>query len=223
VRSVLHEIAGLGIIGAARIVTGVTARWTGCGPSGEQRIYFANHRSHGDFVLIWSVLPPHYRMATRPVAGSDYWAATAARRFIGDGVFNAVLIDRSGAGKDQATRPDPLVPVRTALEEGYSLILFPEGTRNTTDAPLLPFKSGLYYLAEAFPHVPLVPTWIANIGRVMPKGEILPIPLLCSVTFGAPLALEAGETKGTFLERTQKSLLDLAPEADGARQSGGTA
>jgi 1-acyl-sn-glycerol-3-phosphate acyltransferase len=98
-----------------------------------------------------------------------------------------------------------------AIAQGSSLILFPEGTRNTTDEPLLPFRSGLYHLAKAKPEIELVPVWIDNISRVMPKGEMLPIPLLCSVIFGAPIELQAGEGKDAFLSRARSALLALRP------------
>ncbi len=191
------------------LVTGVQARWTGCAPQATQRIYFANHASHGDFVLIWTALPQALRRTARPVAGADYWQAGRLRRFIARDVFDAVLIDR----ERQACGPDPIEPMACALGNGQSLILFPEGTRNTGDAPLLPFKSGLYRLARRHPKVDLVPVWLANLNRVLPKGEVLPVPLLCSVTFGAPLRLLAEESKEAFLTRAQAALRALTPAA----------
>ena len=83
----------------ARIVTGVRGEWRGCLPEGRQRIFFANHTSHGDFVLIWTVLPAALRRSTRPVAAADYWRQGRLRRFIGDKVFDAVLIDRDPASR----------------------------------------------------------------------------------------------------------------------------
>ncbi len=115
-------------------------------------------------------------------------------------MFRAVLIDRNPTTRQD----DPIALMAGALDAGTSLILFPEGTRNTTDERLLPFKSGLYHLAGARPQVELVPVWIENLNRVMPKGEFVPIPLLCTVTFGAPLRLQAGEDKAAFLERAQR-------------------
>jgi 1-acyl-sn-glycerol-3-phosphate acyltransferase len=123
-------------------------------------------------------------------------------------VFNAVLIDRNPTSQEH----NPVTRMIAALDDGASLILFPEGTRNLTEERLLPFKSGLYHLANARPDVELVPVWIENLNRVMPKGEIVPIPLLCTVTFGAGMQLVAGEDKGGFLERARTSLLALGPE-----------
>jgi hypothetical protein len=75
---------------------------------------------------------------------------------------------------------------------------------------LLPFKSGLYRVASKRPHVELVPVWMENLGRVLPKGETIPVPLLCSINFGSPIQLQTSEERDAFLERTRKALLDLA-------------
>lgn len=211
---------GRGIIGAAldralatcvvilaRALTGVRAQWLGCAPEPVRRIYYANHVSHGDFVLIWTVLPPPLRAVTRPVAAADYWGRAGARRYVGTRLFNAVLIERNPAGAEI----HPVAMMAKALEAGDSLILFPEGTRNTTEDLLLPFKSGLYHLAAACPGVECVPVWIDNLNRVMPKGEILPVPLLCTVVFGTPVTLGEGEDKTGFIERARNALLALAP------------
>ena len=191
----------------ARVVTGVRGEWRGCLPEARQRIYFANHSSHGDFVLIWTVLPAALRRSTRPVAAADYWGKGRLRRFIGERVFDAVLIDRDPA----ARQADPIEILLGALDRGASLIFFPEGTRNTTEERLLPFRGGLYRLASARPDVELVPVWIDNLNRVLPKGEIIPLPLLCTVTFGTPVSVSPGEENPRFRERSRAALLALAP------------
>lgn len=205
----LAQITGAAIVLFARLVTAVRGIWSGAEPINRQRVYYANHGSNGDFVLIWTVLPPVLRAKTRPVAGSDYWLTSNLKTFIGRDVFNAVLIDRN---RDSRTE-DPIAQMVEALDSGASLILFPEGTRNMTDDTLLPFKPGLFHLAETRPEVELVPTWIDNLTSVMPKGEVIPVPLLCSVTFGTPLTINDGEEKAAFLTRAQDALAALAKEA----------
>ena len=210
--STLASALSGGLIGFTRLLTGVQPRWQGCAPVPTQRIYFANHSSHADIVLIWAALPVAVRRATRPVAGADYWYQTTLRRYVIDEVIRAVLIDRSGT----MNLGDPVARMEAALHGGDSLILFPEGTRNTTDDRLLPFKSGLYRLACACPEVELVPTWIANVGRVLPKGATIPIPLLCSVTFGQPISRAIDESRDAFLGRARTALLALGEAAQPA-------
>lgn len=212
IRQVLAGMTGGAIRLFARLITAVQAEWQGIPPVSGQRIYFANHASHGDFILIWSVLAAASRRQTRPVAGADYWGAGGLRGFIGRDVFHAVLIDRNR--EDQTA--DPITSMTDALDQGDSLILFPEGTRNLTEQIMLPFKSGLFNLAARRPDIDLVPVWIDNLNRVMPKGEFVPVPLMCKVIFGAPLRVQDGETRDDFLFRSQSALLDLRPQTGGA-------
>lgn len=176
----------------------------------RQTVYYANHNSHGDFVLVWVSLPKHWRMHTRPVAGADYWLGGRIRRFIIEDVFNGLLVDRSSGHNPQQI----IEEMSAALRNGQSLIIFPEGTRNTDDdVPLLPFKSGIYHLACAHPQAAFVPVWLNNINRVLPKGHVLPVPLLCQVQVGQALYLQEGEDKQSFLQRSRDALLALRPHA----------
>lgn len=210
-RAFAARFTGQAISVFARFMTAPRAIWEGIEPITRQRVYFANHSSNGDFVLLWTILPAPLRRQTRPVAALDYWLKSPLRAFIGREVFNAVLIDR----RPEARTEDPVTQMVAALDQGSSLIIFPEGQRNSSDAALLPFKSGLYHLAKARPEVDLVPVWIANLNRVMPKGEIIPVPLICTLTFGAPLHLAARETKDVFLNRAAEALLACDPKAEG--------
>jgi len=199
----LAKLMSLFLLGLIRALTGAQARWQGCPPKAEQRIYFANHQSHADLVLMWAALPKELRSITRPIAAKDYWTKTPFKQWITTAVFNAIYVDRT-----KTTDQDPLEPLIDALESGDSIILFPEGTRGNQEEPQA-FKSGLYNLAQRFPQVVLVPAWINNVQRVMPKGEVVPVPILCSVTFGAPLVLQAGEDRSSFLLRARQAVIAL--------------
>lgn len=199
----LAKIFGFLLLGFVRALTGAQARWYGCPPKAEQRIYFANHQSHADLVMIWAALPEELRGITRPIAAKDYWTASPFKQWITTKVFNAVYVDRQRVGD-----ADPLEPLIEALSKGDSIILFPEGTRGNAEEPQA-FKAGLFNLAERFPHVVLVPAWINNIQRVMPKGEVVPVPLLCSVTFGSPMQLLPGEDRKLFLTRARDAVIAL--------------
>ncbi len=199
------DLMGLLLAFLARLITGAQGHWKGCPPKAEQRIYFANHQSHFDWVLIWAALPRELRVRTRPIAARDYWTATPLRTWITTAVFNAVYVARTRTD-DQ----DPLQPLVQALEGGDSLVIFPEGTRSNRGDPQA-FKSGLFHLAEMFPGVQLIPTWIDNVQRVMPKGEVVPVPILCTVTFGTPINLQPNEDKREFLERARAAVLAARP------------
>lgn len=202
--NVESAIAGM-IIRGVRVLTGIQARWIGCEPVGTQRIYFANHTSHLDAVLLWASLPPRLRKRTRPVAAHDYWQEGPVRRYLAERVFRGVFVQRDCA--------DPSInrvaPMLDALEEGDSLILFPEGTRGNGE-DVRPFKSGLFHVACERPGLEFVPVWLDNSYRVMPKGSVLPLPLLCTATFGRPSQIGANEEKAAFLDRLRRSLLDAS-------------
>ena len=195
-------IRGL-ITGGASLLTAPQNHWTGCGPDERPRIYYANHTSHLDFVLLWSALPRSLRARTRPVAANDYWERLSLRRYVIHRVFGGVLIRRYKTEKERC-----LAPLLDALDRQESLIVFPEGTRGSGDA-LGPFKAGLFHLAQVRPETDLVPVWLANCSRVLPKGSYLPLPLLCSVTFGSSQRIRPKEDKAGFLYRMRQRLLDL--------------
>ena len=191
----------------ARFITAVRPVWQGIEPVPKQRVYFANHTSNGDMPMIWSCLPPAMRRSVRPVAAADYWLKNKVRAFVGPEVFNCVLVDRRPEVKDK-----PMDKIIAALDEGSSLIIFPEGNRNMGGDPLLPFKAGLSNMGVARPNVDLVPTWVANLNTIMPKGEVIPLPLICTVTFGEPIHVKEGESLEDFLKRASDALLALRPE-----------
>ena len=252
IAAMLAKFTGWMLLGLIRLLTGAQARWWGCPPKAEQRIYFANHQSHLDLVMIWAALPEELRSITRPIAARDYWATTPFKRWITTEVFNAIYVERGGSATRPAVASEriepsfepvpppaepapaaqgelplapeadapaspapgsaeallPLQPLIEALQSGDSIIIFPEGTRGHTGEPQK-FKSGLFTLAQMFPEAVLVPAWIDNVQRVMPKGEVVPVPILCSVTFGTPLKLEEGEERRPFLDRAREAVISL--------------
>jgi len=188
----------------AKLITGAGARWLGCAPDTRQRVYFANHASNLDALVIWAALPPPVRALTRPVAARDYWSKGRVRPYLAHHIFNALLIER----KKPTMTDNPLKDMLTAMGDRHSLIIFPEGGRQT-GGEMAPFKSGLYHLAKHRPDVELVPVLIENLNRILPKGEFLPVPVLGGVNFGVPVKLEPGEGKEGFLQRTQAAIKEM--------------
>lgn len=193
------------LIGIVRLLVGATPRWIGTTPTNTQRIYFANHSSHVDTIALWSALTPDLRARTRPVAAADYWGAGRFKRYVALKGLNAVLINRSRTDPSD----NPLSPLFEALEQGDSLIIFPEGTRQAQPLPGN-FKSGLFHLAERYPHVELIPVYLENLHRCMPKGTFFPVPIICTVRFGAPLEHIDNEDKQAFLSRARNAVIGAA-------------
>ena len=187
----------------ARLLSGASVRWVDCQPDTCQRVYFANHTSHLDAVVLWSSLPLHVRALTRPVAAKDYWERGRVRQYMAK-LFNAILIDR----REIKIHQSPVDLMLREIGDTYSLIVFPEGGRSSGEE-IGEFKSGLYYLCKKRPDLELIPVHIENLNRILPRGEFLPVPLLSCITFGAPMWLEAGEPKQAFLERARDAVRKL--------------
>ncbi len=201
--SKLCRLTGLVIATVARLVSGYTVRWIECRPDTRQRIYFANHTSHLDAVVLWSSLPREIRVLTRPVAALDYWGGSHWRRFLAKS-FNALLIDR----KEIKVHQSPVELMIREIGDVYSLIVFPEGGRSV-DCEMSEFKSGLYYLAKKRPDLELIPVYMENLNRILPRGEVVPVPLLSSITIGKPISLQVGESKIDFLSRARQAVKSL--------------
>ncbi len=197
---------GLRVIASAiRVICGVHPIGRDSYPVGP-KVFYANHTSHMDFTLIWSVLPHKQRIVTRPVAARDYWIRNRVSRFVGCGVFNALLIERKHITRDN----NPIRQMEAVLKQGQSLIVFPEGTRHESSIPDN-FKPGLYHLSQACPDVPLIPVYLENLNRMLPKGTFIPIPLISRIKLGEPLPFSAGDLdRAEFLERARKALVQLS-------------
>lgn len=196
------------IAGSVRLLTGATVRWRGCRPEARQRVYFGNHSSHLDAVLVWAALPSEIRQCVRPVGARDYWESPNPLRRLVTRLSGAVLIERGSA--DAAARGWQVERMLAAMGERWSLILFPEGTRGP-GSEIGPFKSGLYHLGRRRPGLELVPVHLRDVHRVLPKGALLPVLVSCGVTFGPPLTVGADEGKDVFLARARDAVCRLAP------------
>lgn len=200
------------IAGLIRLITGAQARWTDEEPirpdgTTPQRIFFANHGSNLDAPVIWASLPSQIRDKTRPVAAKDYWEGGRLRSYFAHRVFNCVLIERLKV----TARTNPLAAMEEALEQGSSLVIFPEGRRAfDEDGDMGDFKPGLWHLARKHPEVQLVPVYLENLNRILPKGEFILIPLLATVTFGPSIRPLEGEDKPAFLGRARHAVEALA-------------
>jgi 1-acyl-sn-glycerol-3-phosphate acyltransferase len=205
----LRPLAGV-VAGGARLISGVQVTWRDGLPPQRQSVFFANHTSHLDFVVLWSSLPANLRAWTRPVAAEDYWGRGLRRRLAVD-VFNAILVQRhrGEAGRDAHAR-NTIEYIARDMGERYSLIIFPEGTRGTGDE-VAPFKGGLYHLCLLKPGIQLVPAYIENLNRILPKGEFLPVPFISRITFGSPTFFEPSESKERFLQRLRDDMCALRP------------
>jgi 1-acyl-sn-glycerol-3-phosphate acyltransferase len=211
---VLERVVAAVLRGLCRVVTGARPRWLCDGASPTPRVYYANHGSHLDTLVVWSTLPARLRERTRPVAARDYWGEGVLRRFLATRVFRALLIDRKAVEDKQLAeqqRRQTLDEMTAVLDSGASLILYPEGTRGSGEQ-VQPFRAGLYHLAFARPAVPLVPVYLGNLARMMPKGATLPVPMQGEVVFGPELHLTDGESKQAFLERCRAAVLALHEE-----------
>ena len=203
----INQLVGMLFSFCAKFISGSIVRWVDCDPEATcQRIFYANHSSHLDVILLWSALPPAIRKRTRPVAARDYWETTPFRRYLVKHIFNAIMIDRAGHGSEKYNPLAVIDATLSGLGHEYSLIIFPEGTRKT-DGTLGRFKGGIYNIAKALPDIELVPVYLENLNRILPKGKIIPIPLLSTITFGQPIKLLDGDTKPEFLSKLRECLL----------------
>jgi 1-acyl-sn-glycerol-3-phosphate acyltransferase len=202
-----NSIIRQGFILLAKVLSGASVRYIDCTPDTCQRIYFANHTSHLDALVIWASLPGFVRDTTRMVAARDYWEASAVRRYISTRLFNALLIDREQVNIHNT----PVKVMLDGMGDKYSLIIFPEGGRSSSETGEVgQFKSGLYHLVKKRPDLELIPVCLNNMNRILPRGRTIPVPMLSRITFGPPIWLEKGENRDEFLVRAREAVIRLA-------------
>jgi 1-acyl-sn-glycerol-3-phosphate acyltransferase len=186
---------------------------TGADVSGRERlplkgpaIIAANHNSHVDTLLLLTIFPARALHRLRPAAAADYFLKDPLIGWLSRNLIGIVPIARDRAG----TGEDILAPARAALARGDIILVFPEGTRGET-GEMAQLKNGVARLAEAFPQAPVIPVWIQGAGRVLPKGERVPVPMTCAVLVGTPIHWQG--QRGPFMETLRNALLDLQAKA----------
>lgn len=211
------------LAGLVRLITGARAIVTRADADArdsvldlpQQMVLYANHSSHLDFVTIWAVLPRRIRNQLRPIAADDYWGS-GVKRWLATNILNAYLIDRGRDSTSSTTRAtgqlDDMIAI---LDAGDSLLIFPEGTRGD-GTEVGRFHSGLYRLAQERPDVPVVPVALSNLGRMLPKGAVIPVPHLVTATFLDSIRVAPGEARHEFLDRARGAIADVVREAEEA-------
>ena len=170
VRPILSFLIGLRVIGLENF------------PQRHPFIIIANHASHLDAMVVLNLFPLKDLKLIRPVAAADYFNRNKMISFLSKLFFNILPIERKHITRDR----NPLDHLREALTRGESLIVFPEGTR-TTCGEIGPFHTGIAHIIKEFPKIPVIPVYMSNMGRALPKGELILVPFIGEAKVGAPL------------------------------------
>ena len=176
-------------------------------------IVAANHNSHVDTLLLLSIFPARTLGCVRPAAAADYFLKDPVMSWFSRNIIGIVPVARGRA----ASGDDVLAPAREALAAGDIVVIFPEGTRGEASDDMGRLKSGVARLAESFPAAPVTPVWIQGAGRVLPKGEVLPVPMNCAVIVGP--AIHWGGRRTAFMDALREALLSLKAQAPPLRWS----
>jgi 1-acyl-sn-glycerol-3-phosphate acyltransferase len=168
-------------------------------------IIVANHNSHLDALMLASLFPLSMLHKIRPVAAADYFLRNRFLAWFSLNIIGIVPIRRRRADNGQ----DPLAGCARAIESGHILLLFPEGSRGEPETPK-PFKTGVARLAERFPTVPVVPVFMQGLGKALPRGEWLLVPVICDVVVGDPLYGAESASRPEFMAALEGRMQNLA-------------
>lgn len=151
----------------------------------KQFIIVANHNSHVDTMVLLSSLPMSELKRTHPVATATYFGKKKWLELLSNLFVNTVLIQRREEKSPETDQGKALEQLMKKLEQGHSLIFFPEGSRGEPEQ-MQAFKKGIGVLLQKFPHIPFIPVYLKGMGKILPKGSILPVPYDAQVYFGDP-------------------------------------
>lgn len=154
----------------------------------RQFIIVANHNSHLDTMTILASLPPTKIPMVKPVAAKDHFGKTKISKWLSEFFINALLINRK---RDKIIKTnDPIHNMIETIDQGYSLILFPEGTRGKPEVEQ-DLKPGIGLLLQQRPNIPVVSAFMKGMGKAMPKGDNLIIPFNSKIVIGKPRILNS--------------------------------
>lgn len=176
-------------------------------PKNGPAIIVANHNSHMDVFALLSLFPLRRQAIVHPVAAADYFLRNKTMAWFALNILNIIPVTRRGGGA-----ANPLEQCEQALRDGKIIILFPEGTRGEPGL-LSPLKSGLWYLCQNVPEVPVVPVWLRGTEQVLAKGNCIPLPLFIDVNIGE--ALRFHPEKNVFMDNLKLRLLALQEQTTG--------
>lgn len=180
-------------------------------PLAGPAIIAANHNSHLDILALYSLFPLKLIPRVRPVAAADYFLRNRWLAWFSLHVVGIVPVVRSGNHADK----DPLADCYAALERGEILVIFPEGSRGDAEV-LTRLKSGIWHLTRRHPEVPITPVFMHGLGRSMPRGAWIPLPLFVDVFVGG--SVEHNDDKHLFMqhltERFQHMQAAVVPDAE---------
>jgi 1-acyl-sn-glycerol-3-phosphate acyltransferase len=168
-------------------------------------VFVANHHSHVDTPLLLSSIPERWRHKTVVGAAADYFFSTRVSSVLSALVIGAIPIERTKVGRKSADL------ARSLIDEGWSLLIFPEGGRSP-DGWGQSFRGGAAYIAMRC-GVPVVPIHVEGTGRILRKGKNRPTRAAVTLTFGAPLLPREKEDARKFAARIEREVAVLADEA----------
>jgi 1-acyl-sn-glycerol-3-phosphate acyltransferase len=145
----------------------------------DQCIIIANHNSHLDVLLLFSILPAKHIVRTHPVAAKEYFSQWRVLFLVVNYLFQPIWVVRDEKAAD------PLRGIKDRLSLGHNVIIFPEGTRGSP-GEIARFKSGVGLLAVEYPDVPIVPAFLFGPEKALPRTSAVPLPLWNEVTIGPP-------------------------------------
>ena len=185
------------------MVSGVRIRGQEHLPVEDASIVVSNHNSHLDTMVLMSLYPVSRLPKVRPVAAFDYFMKNKYVAWFSQNVIGIIPLKRK-VSKDEG---HPFAPVHTALENGETIIIFPEGSRGEPEE-MKSFKTGVAHLSKDFPDVPVVPIYIHGAGKSLPKGEALFVPFIIDVVIGEAL-YNKDESHKAFTARLEEKIVQL--------------